>query len=926
MKRFLPAIGVLAGWLKASPGLAAALALVITVVSASSLSYWTDVASGVTVGGTPLAADCTGSTDATSVLQAAFTANPSAHVEVPNGCTLKVSSTITITDGVGPTIEGQTFAGDGSGGSIAPIISWAGTNGGSGCTSTFASCVYIFDFESTDHPVIKNIHFYAGTTSSNCPDGFLKFDGHTGSQIGTNGRIKGNNFDNGNCNNANFVAVNISQTTTQNQENYIVDDNVTGCSGSHASGGNHNGVTNGSTTLTDAMDTPFTSTMGAASFTGVISSGVLTASAVTGTINVGSPISGSGISATFTGTISGTTLSTSAITGTINVGALLVGNGVAPGTTITAILSAGTSYTVSISQTISSGEAMSSNATIVAQLSGSGGAGTYAIIAPNASSEAMTVTGPRIRISYAGGLLDTFIAAYVSTSQVTLSAAPTLWSPSNQTGVTIITSGSLGTAIRVGASQNTLQHILSHNQYNSCAYGIYTAGGNEEIDQATGGYSDVGISLGGFTAQNVKIDYYASENDVQAIVIGNGIPAPVSITDSRFSNGNQDANGHVLFAGNVTFENNLFDFNPPTNGQLIGQSPGQNTAVVTSINNNYHGGISWTSIGMLSFVYPPVTSINDVLDNSTNPGALSWGCFNSPVPCNDITNIFPLAGGVSFDIYGETLSSNATTNATGILSNGNADEMGSFVSIEGRGMPGRIVSQTGIKASWDPTGINGTTWGANSPTSYYDFYAASPASVSGTLPNLYGVYVAAMAQANVTTAYSFYGAGASDILYQAGPVKLATLTTAGLVTTTSGGILSSETSATVAQGGNGSAKGALSVWSCTIPDTAAASTDFCPWKAANSANIATYFDDFTVSYTTTCSTTYPIVEIYDVTKTTAVGSTTVPNAGTTVTSVNASAASAAVGDEYSFRVTTIGSGCSSTLGTEFIYLAASMRN
>jgi hypothetical protein len=101
---------------------------------------------------------------------------------------------------------------------------------------------------------------------------------------------------------------------------------------------------------------------------------------------------------------------------------------------------------------------------------------------------------------------------------------------------------------------------------------------------------------------------------------------------------------------------------------------------------------------------------------------------------------------------------------------------------------------------------------------------------------------------------------------------------------------------------------------------------FCPWQAANTAAVATFFDDFSVTYNSTCSTTYPIVSIYDITKSSVLGSTTVPNTSTTVTSVNASASGAAAGDQYGFRVTTGGSGCSSTLATEFIYLTASMRN
>src|SRR4029077_1863224 len=76
--------------------------------------------------------------------------------------------------------------------------------------------------------------------------------------IGTNGRIIGNAFDNGNCSNANFVAINISPTATSNHENYIVQDNYVSCSSSLASVYARDGVTNGTKTLTSAS-APFSS-------------------------------------------------------------------------------------------------------------------------------------------------------------------------------------------------------------------------------------------------------------------------------------------------------------------------------------------------------------------------------------------------------------------------------------------------------------------------------------------------------------------------------------------------------------------------------------------------------------------------------------------------------------------------------------------
>src|SRR5207248_11492241 len=183
-------------------------------------------------------------------------------------------------------------------------------------------------------------------------DGFLKFDGDPSSQIGTSGRVIGNSFNNGNCQNADFVAVSISNTATNNHENYVVQDNVVYCGQGSASLRARDGVTNGTTTLTSA-----------------------TARFVVGDV------------------------------------------------------------------------------------------------------------GKRIRISYSGGLLDTTVAAYVSATQLTLTAAPA-WS---QTGVTIVTGTSYGVGYRNGQSQNAIQQQFIKLQFSNCAIGIEIEGGNVQIVQPSGG-------------------------------------------------------------------------------------------------------------------------------------------------------------------------------------------------------------------------------------------------------------------------------------------------------------------------------------------------------------------------------------------------------------------------------------------------------
>ena len=577
--------------------------------------------------------DCTDVTDSTAAIQTWVNTNLSGHLNFPLGCKFHTSSTIIVSSGTGITFSSSTFVGDGAG---SPAKwTWKGANGGSSCAISFSSCIYVLDFEHSDHPVVQNLSFVS-PGGHNCPDGFLKFDGNPGGgQIGTNGRIVGNSFSNGQCNNPNFVAVNISQTATNNHENYIVADNYVSCSRDMASIYAHDGVTNGTTILTSRR-------------------------------------------------------------------------------------------------------------------------------APFSPRD----VGKRIRISYAGGMLDTTIVSFTDPSTVVLAVAPK-WTQSN---VTIVVGTSNGIGYRNGASQNAIQQQFIHLQYSRCATGILIRGGNAQILQPSGGQSDIGVDIGGFVAQNVSIDFYASESDFQAVVLESGDVAPITISNSRFSNGNQMANGHVLLGNNVTFVNNLFDFNPPNNGVLIGVSPGNNPTV-TSINNALKG-FSWTSIGYSAFASPPVTSINDEVDQTSNPGQNLFGCWNKSPPCLRVANKVGHAGGLGLQVFSGNEYSDATTVITGFQSAGNADYIYSYTALQGVGVPGKFAgTQTAVEAAWDAGGINASGAGSG-PIAAYGFRARSPASVLGTLPVLYGLYIDKQKIRNVTTGWGIYQADSADQNYFGGPLLM----------------------------------------------------------------------------------------------------------------------------------------------------------
>lgn len=151
------------------------------------------------------------------------------------------------------------------------------------------------------------------------------------------------------------------------------------------------------------------------SFTGSISGTTLVITAVgSGTLPVGSTITGTGVTAGTTvtafnttsasitsGYIATTTLTVTTVTGTLRIGQVLTGVGVTAGTTITAFGTgtggAGT-YTVSVSQTAgSSGSPISIAANGVAI----GGIGTYTVSASQTvASTTITSTGTKLYFSF----------------------------------------------------------------------------------------------------------------------------------------------------------------------------------------------------------------------------------------------------------------------------------------------------------------------------------------------------------------------------------------------------------------------------------------------------------------------------------------------------------------------------------------------
>lgn len=184
--------------------------------------------------------DCSGATDSATALQAAITAIPnSSMLHFPIGCTVKLGSTISITDRVGLTLASDVSVQNYSG---SPQFRWAG-----GASGT------MFDIEHSDHVTFRGFHF---DVQSGSVIAFLNFDGNPGAHIGTLPEVSYSDFNATNQSLASFNVIALSLTATGNWENSYFHDNTITCSnGSMSNRATDVITTNGSATITSATAT-----------------------------------------------------------------------------------------------------------------------------------------------------------------------------------------------------------------------------------------------------------------------------------------------------------------------------------------------------------------------------------------------------------------------------------------------------------------------------------------------------------------------------------------------------------------------------------------------------------------------------------------------------------------------------------------------
>jgi hypothetical protein len=247
-------------------------------------------------------------------------------------------------------------------------------------------------------------------------------------------------------------------------------------------------------------------------------------------------------------------------------------------------------------------------------------------------------TGQTIWVSYPGYFLKTSISVVVNSKTVQLAEPNTV----SQSEATIYIGQSYGNAVHVGPSQNSMQHEFYNISGTHCDHTIWLENGGADIQHVSGGSGNYGILISN-DVQGTSVTYYESEGDNRGIEILGNQTAPILLTNNRFSNFNQFADGFVRLGGRVTIMHSSITNVPSANMVLIGNgtaSPGY----VVSINNNWQF-MTGTLLGLGQFTTPQITSIFDLIDDSSP--TTNFSCFSGGKACVGITGTFGHVDGAS---------------------------------------------------------------------------------------------------------------------------------------------------------------------------------------------------------------------------------------------------------------------------------------
>jgi hypothetical protein len=726
--------------------------------------------------------DCTNVNDSTTAIQNWTNAHRTGgRLNFPWGCQFFTTATITITDGVNIMFTSTQTPGGGSG---APARwNWKGTNGGAACATNFASCQYVIDFEAIDHPVVEGIAFNS-PGGSNCPDGYLKFDGNPTTHIGTGGLIRRNSFGNGNCANANFVAVNISPTATNNHENYVVEDNGAFCSNvTFHSRGNAGVTTSGSATVT-ASNAPFVA--------GDVGSRIrLSFDNPSNPFNnvgtVGPPSRGF-FDTTITGFTNASTITVAApVNFTANPVNIYVGGSLGIAYRNGHSQNAIQQYFKNLQYTeCQFGVYVSGGGVQMIGISGGQsdvGVYTDGFIAQNTTLDYYASESDYVAVIQQNGAGPPF---EISNSR---------FSNGNQAG-----NGFLQIAGAV--LRNNLVNFGLPNS-NSVFFAPYQPVGVVGLGTITGGSGYVNGTYTTVTLRNYGTAGLDSDNancilHNATLVVSGGAVTSVTLGQVMCRWGTPP--GGVLVANNSDLGGSGSGFSVPITAlatEPILNSQTDYWGTFFSHNNNWSPGccftgMTWANFGFNQFVAPPVTQIDDNMpDVSGNlPGRKILPCQTGGTSCLNVTFNAPGTGTQPYGVgvlasVGPAIVSMGDAivfRATG----GGGTTYEGFQAFAPQGLASGGTTFSGFEANW----AGQATFQASAPgapiTAAYGFRARTPSAWGGggtNLPVLYGFECDQQkAYSQIVTAYCFYNANSSDWNLFAGPVILKPTTVSALPT------------------------------------------------------------------------------------------------------------------------------------------------
>ena len=365
--------------------------------------------------------------------------------------------------------------------------------------------------------------------------------------------------------------------------------------------------------------------------------------------------------------------------------------------------------------------------------------------------------GKRVRVSYATGILDTTIRKIIDTTHVEMAGS----GASSQENARIHIGEAYGTAIHVGASANTKDHVFYDIRTTNCAKGLWIRNGSFDLSHYGGSSNDVDIRIDSLTEPS-RITYVTSENDLRGVE-ARSAGSNLSISHYRIQNANQLANGFIFLDGIVTFTDAKLEYAPPKNGVVFADAGSGNLTAVF-INNDFLDTAghrpTFAQLGFSAFLRGLPTVIN---------------CYGIAAADLDYDQSF-FRGGIigyqpgtiqssKFGVKGVAeFTATRATNNVGVLGQLNGSGSGSAIKATTRGLGNNGAILNGIMVEADLGAVT-------SASNLYNFKADGPTSVSNSAAEIYGLYIAKQKIDNVRTGWGVYQADSADKNYFAGPTQ-----------------------------------------------------------------------------------------------------------------------------------------------------------